>query len=62
MFTRNGLRGMLEGSYYRALKIVFLFVAAFIDRSTRDEWTVSQTMDDTRYSEVLNDVTRKEGR
>lgn len=32
LFISDGLQGMLEGKHYRFLDIVFLFVAAFLDR------------------------------
>lgn len=56
IFRKTGLRGMLEQKGCRVLCRVFLFVAAFIDRSTEHERTTTMTMMSTRYSEIVTDL------
>lgn len=57
IFTKNGLKGMLEGRDYKGLDKVFPFVAAFIDRCTGHERTAPMTRVHTMYSEIVNEVT-----
>lgn len=58
--TRNVLRSMLEIKDYRTLEKVFLFVSAFIDRSTRLDQTALLTKRHARYSDIVCAVTGEE--
>lgn len=54
LFTKDGLRGMLEGKDYRSVDMVFPFVAAFIYRCTGLEEDAPLTRINTTYSEIFN--------
>lgn len=56
-FTRNGVQDRLKGKDYCALDRVFTFVAIFIYQSTRHERTAPLTKCDTRYSDIVCDIT-----
>ena len=53
IFTNDGLRGMLEAKNYKAIDMVFPFVAAFIDRCSGDEESHPLTKVCSRYTELM---------
>ena len=58
IFTNDGLRGMLEAKNYKAIDMVFPFVAAFIDRCSGDEESHPVTKVCSRYTELMTPSNR----
>lgn len=56
IFSGTGLCVLLEEKDYRALEKVFIFIAAFVDRSAEHYRTAAMVMVHTRYSEPVTDV------
>lgn len=61
LFMPNGLRGLLEGNNYHASDRFFSVVAAFINRSTRQERTVALTKVHTSCSKSVYSMTGVKG-
>ena len=62
-FLRDGVRGMLEGKNYRAIDLVFPFIAAFVDRALGFQDQPTLTTLNMMYTELmltlLHDLPRK---
>lgn len=56
MFTSNGLPEMLSGMGCRSIDNVLLFVAVFIDWSTKYTKIARMTRVPTRYSKIVADI------
>lgn len=58
MFRNDGLRGMLEAKDYRAVDMVFPFIAAFIDRCCDEVSDAPITTICTSYGDITNQALR----
>lgn len=53
-FTTTDAEGVLEGKYFSALEVIFPFICAFPDRSTRYGWQHVLTQINTVYSDIVD--------